>query len=58
VINLTNVCIQKNTSKNRGSFIGEYETPSAPIPELSTMLLLGSVLVGLAGWGKKKFRNR
>jgi hypothetical protein len=28
-----------------------------PVAEPSTMLLLGAGLIGLAGWGRKKFKK-
>jgi hypothetical protein len=37
------------------AFFG-YANPQRPISEASSLLLLGSGLIGIATWGRKKFR--
>jgi len=43
-----------STSTSAGSIIIQYDYTPTPIPEPSTILLLGSSLVALAGFGRKK----
>ena len=48
---------ERNTIDNSGSLTFDVTEIPMPVPEPTTMLLLGSGLIGLLGYGRKRFRK-
>lgn len=54
---LTFACVQKYGTPILHNNVQGQVASVTPVPEAGTMILLGTGLIGLAGYGRKRFRK-